>query len=248
MIGLMRARTLAGGVVAVSAAGWSAPALAPVVPVAATALHIPTRSALLGTVALTFDDGPHPAGTPAVLDALATEGVRATFFLVGEQVLRSPGLAGEVAAAGHAVAIHGHRHRNLLRVGRRALADDLDRAAEAIARHAGVVATLHRPPYGIYSHTALRAVRDRGWSPVLWSRWGRDWRRRATAPSIASELTGRVGEGDVLLLHDADDYGAPGSWRTTAAALPWVLEAVARRGLTFAPIAAAGDLAHTPGW
>ena len=62
-------------------------------------------------VGLTFDDGPHPQGTPATLDALSAAGATATFFLVGEQVARWPGLAAEIAAAGHEIGLHGYRHR-----------------------------------------------------------------------------------------------------------------------------------------
>jgi peptidoglycan/xylan/chitin deacetylase (PgdA/CDA1 family) len=229
------------------AAGWTVPALAPVVPALAAALAIPCRSALAGTVALTFDDGPHAEGTPAVLDALAAADVAATFFLVGEQVVRNPALAAEIAAAGHAVGVHGHRHRNLLRIGPAALAADLDRAAAVIEEATGAALALHRAPYGIYSWTALRAVRARGWAPVLWSRWGRDWRRRATPGSIVADVADGAAGGDVLLLHDADDYSAPGSWRATAAAVPRVIDAVRARGLGFAPIAAHADLAQPSG-
>jgi peptidoglycan/xylan/chitin deacetylase (PgdA/CDA1 family) len=214
-----------------AAAGWSVPALAPIVPAVARALDLPLRTAQPDAVALTFDDGPHPQGTPAVLELLARAGARATFFLVGEQVQRSPALAAEIAAAGHAIALHGHRHRNLLRLTPGAVAADLDRGADTVSTATGAAIALHRPPYGIYSWPALGAVRARGWTPLLWSRWGHDWRRRATAASIATEVTAAVAAGDVLLLHDADDYSAPGSWRNTVAALPRVLEALAARGL-----------------
>src|SRR5882757_6577854 len=137
-----------------TASAWAAPALAPIVPAVARVLEVPTRCALAGAVAVTFDDGPHPQGTPAVLRALAVAGAHATFFLVGEQVRRDPALAAEIAAAGHAVAVHGDRHRNLLRVGPRALADDLDRAAQTIADVTGAVPVHYRPPYGILNATA----------------------------------------------------------------------------------------------
>jgi len=71
----------------------------------------------------------------------------------------------------------------------------------------------------------------RGWRTLLWTQWGRDWERRATAESIAARVTQGAGEGSVLLLHDADDYSAPGSWRRTVAALPRVLATLADRGL-----------------
>src|SRR5579863_8851852 len=74
-------------------------------------LGIEDRTASATGYALTFDDGPHREGTPAVLEILAREGVRATFFLVGEQVRARPALAAEIVAAGHAVALHADRHR-----------------------------------------------------------------------------------------------------------------------------------------
>ena len=234
------------GAGAALAASWSLPALAPIVPAVAAALGIPTRASAPG-VAITFDDGPHAAGTSAVLETLAAAQVRATFFLVGEQVLRMPALAAEIVAAGHAVAVHGHRHRNMLRLPPRAIAADLDRGAAVIADATGVRPVLHRPPYGIYSWPGLAAVRARGWTPVLWSRWGRDWRRSATGPGIAALVAAGVRAGDVLLLHDADHYSAPESWRATAAALPRVLDAVAAARLAPVPLASGDDVAQPSG-
>jgi peptidoglycan/xylan/chitin deacetylase (PgdA/CDA1 family) len=231
------------GLLATAAAAWSLPALAPVAPPVARWLRIPTHAAWDGAVALTFDDGPHVQGTPAVLDLLARERARATFFLVGEQVRRAPALAAEIVAAGHAVAVHGDRHRNLLRLSPHAIAADLDRAFETIHSACGVVPDLHRAPYGVYSWPALRAVRARGWAPVLWSRWGRDWTARATADSITATVARELRAGDVLLLHDADDYSAPGSWRATVGALPAVLERIAAAGLRSEPLRAHADLA-----
>src|SRR5271154_5985530 len=83
--------------------------------------------------ALTFDDGPHPLGTPAVLEILARERVSATFFLVGEQVRRDPALAREIIDAGHAVGLHCDRHRNLLRLSPGQVREDLARAHHSIA-------------------------------------------------------------------------------------------------------------------
>ena len=220
-------------IAALGAAGvWSLPALAPLMPSLCSALGIPRRLERDDdAIALTFDDGPHPEGTPAVLEALDRAGARATFFLVGEQVERRPALAAEIAAAGHAIALHGHRHRNLLRVTPASLAGDLDRASHVIADATGVQPDLYRPPYGIFSPAGLGLLRKRALRPLLWSRWGRDWRAAATPASIAGEVTRDLEPGDVLLLHDADFYSAEGSWRRTAAALPSVLEEVARRGL-----------------
>ena len=215
-----------------AAGAWCLPALAPVMPSMCRALRVRRRlEPADGSVALTFDDGPHPDGTPAVLDALERAGARATFFVVGEQVERRPALAREIAAAGHRIALHGHRHRNLLRVPPCALADDLDRGRHVIAEATGAVPYLYRPPYGIFSPAGLVLAHRRGLGPLLWSRWGRDWGVRATPTSIASELTRDLEPGDVLLLHDADFYSAEGSWRRTVGALPRVIEEIARRGM-----------------
>ncbi len=230
------AATATGAALAAAAAtaGWSLPALAPLVPSLCRPLRIPRTLPDAGgppAVALTFDDGPHPRGTPAVLEALAAAGARATFFLIGEQVRRSPALTAEIVAAGHAVALHGDRHRLQLRVAPRALAEDLDRGHATIAEATGVAPRWHRPPFGIFSPAGLAHVRRRGWAPLLWSRWGHDWRLHRTPAQIAGELTGRLQAGDVLLLHDADDYSQPGSWQRTVAALPAVLAEIERRGL-----------------
>jgi peptidoglycan/xylan/chitin deacetylase (PgdA/CDA1 family) len=181
--------------------------------------------------ALTFDDGPHAQGTPAALEVLAAASARATFFLVGEQVLRNPALAGEIVAAGHGVGLHCHRHRNLLRLTPRQVREDITRALGAIEDATGRSPTLYRPPYGVPNTAALALARRRGWRTLLWSHWGRDWEAHATPESIAALLTGGVGDGAVLLLHDADDYGAPSSWRRTVTALPQVLETLGERGL-----------------
>jgi peptidoglycan/xylan/chitin deacetylase (PgdA/CDA1 family) len=181
---------------------------------------------------LTFDDGPHAEGTPAVLDVLAARGVKATFFLVGEQVERNPALAGEIVAAGHAIGLHCDRHRNLMRLGPRAVADDIARAQQRIEDATGRPIERYRPPYGIFNAAALSLVKRNGWRPLLWTRWGRDWEANATAASITQLLVGGgVEAGAVLLLHDADDYGASGSWRRTVAALPGVLDALEASGL-----------------
>jgi peptidoglycan/xylan/chitin deacetylase (PgdA/CDA1 family) len=218
----MRAERAAVGVLA----AWCAPAAAAHVPYAARLLGVRTRLPSPRGIALTFDDGPHREGTPAVLEELARAGARATFFLVGEQVERLPSLASEIAAAGHAVGIHGYRHTLLLRRTPAALRDDFARAAEVIGDATGVAPTLYRPPYGVFSLPALGLVRQLGWSPWLWSRWGRDWERSATPAAIAARATRDLSGGDVVLLHDADHYSSADSWRRTAAAVPSVLAAV----------------------
>jgi peptidoglycan-N-acetylglucosamine deacetylase len=224
-------RALLGAGVSAGAVLHAGPALAPVVPALGSKLGIVQRQDGVDGVALTFDDGPHPQGTPIVLEILREANARATFFLAGEQVERRPALAAEIVAAGHRVELHCYRHRNALRLTAREFLEDAECARAAIEEASGQAIADHRPPYGIYSAAALRACQRRGWRPVLWSKWGRDWRGRATARSIAHRATASIGGGDIVLLHDADYYSAPGSWARTAAALPIILEELGNCGL-----------------
>jgi peptidoglycan/xylan/chitin deacetylase (PgdA/CDA1 family) len=212
-------------------------ALAPVFPPAARLLAIRRRFPGADGVVLTFDDGPHPEGTPAVLEELARAGASAVFFVVGEQVRRRPELVQRILAEGHQVALHGDRHRLQSRLCGRTLRADLAAGLEAIERAAGARPRFHRPPYGIYSPAGLAAARDAGLAPLLWSRWGRDWRRHTTPEQIATRVLRAIGPGDVILLHDADFYSAPGSHVRTAAALALVLGQLrARKRATVLPV------------
>ena len=204
-------------------------ALAPVVPAAARALGLPRVLPGVSGVALTFDDGPHPDGTPAVLEVLARAQARAAFFMIGEQVQRRPALAAEVLAAGHVVALHGHRHRLQLRLSPDEVDADLRRGAAAIEDATGTGPVWHRPPFGIYSAAGLAYVREAGLRPLLWSRWGKDWRRFTTPGRIAARATAHVGSGDVILLHDADFYSSKNSHLRTVEALKSILAVLKAR-------------------
>jgi len=212
------------------AAAWCAPAAAPVCGPVAAAFRIPVRLPQRHGIAVTFDDGPHRQGTPAVLEALARADVQATFFLVGEQVERRPGLAREIAAAGHEIGVHGYRHTLLLRRSPRALREDYARAADIIGSATGAEPLVYRPPYGVFSAPALAIVRRLGWRPLLWSHWGRDWEARARPEAIAARASRDLSGGDVVLLHDADHYSFADSWRRTVSALPSVLESASATG------------------
>jgi peptidoglycan/xylan/chitin deacetylase (PgdA/CDA1 family) len=201
--------------------------LAPHVPRAADALGI--HRTVSGGVALTFDDGPHPEGTPAMLEILRGAGVEAMFFLVGEQVVRRPTLAAEIVQAGHAVALHGYRHRPQPLLSPRAVQDDLARGIDAIERATGRTPDWHRPPYGLYSPAGLQSARRRGLEPLLWSKWGKDWRRLTTPERIAHRATRELRSGDVILLHDADFYSSSGSHRRTAEGLTLILRELERQ-------------------
>jgi len=193
-----------------------------------------------GHVALTFDDGPDPAATPAFLRVLADRGVKATFFMLGSLVARAPGLAAEVAAAGHEVGVHGWDHRYLPARGPTATRSDLGRATELIAEVTGVRPWWFRPPYGVLSGPSLLTARNLGLTPLLWGAWGREWAAAATGETVLQTLRRGLDGGVTVLLHDSGAIAPPGSWEAALAALPPLLDECAHRGLRVGTVAEHG--------
>lgn len=188
-------------------------------------------------VALTFDDGPDPQSTPAFLEALDRLGWKATFFLLGSQVARDPGLAAEVVARGHELGVHGFQHSNHLRRSLRWTTDDLRRAVETIGQATGVAPGWFRPPYGALAASSLVAAHRAGLPTVLWTTWGRDWRAEATPDTVLADLATTWYRGATVLLHDSDVTSAPGSWRAALGALPTLAERWAAAGVAVGPLA-----------
>jgi peptidoglycan/xylan/chitin deacetylase (PgdA/CDA1 family) len=224
----LRPLVVTGGVLAAVQLGPAASWLPPLRRALAPALE---GRGPAGTVALSFDDGPHPEGTPAVLDALDELGWRATFFVLGEQVRRYPDIVTATVRRGHAVALHGDSHRYLIGRSPGAAMRDLRRGRDTVGELLGTAPSRWRPPYGVLSGPALIAARTLRLQPVLWSSWGRDWRAGATPSTVVADVMAGSLDGGTVLLHDSDLMSAPGSWRATVAALPLLAEQLATRGL-----------------
>jgi len=184
------------------------------------------------SVALTFDDGPHPQGTPAMLDTLDQLGWKATFFVLGTQARRHPEIVSETVRRGHEIAVHGDEHRYLIARSPWTAYGDLRRSTDTVTDITGAAPHWWRPPYGVLSGPGVFAARRLGLRPVLWSAWGRDWRADATADSVVADLLAAPVAGATLLLHDSDVTSAAGSWRTTVAALPLLAERLSGHALT----------------
>lgn len=188
-------------------------------------------------IALTFDDGPHPRGTPGVLEVLAELDVPATFFVIGRHVEAHPDLVRCIVESGHAVGNHTYAHaRDATFRSRRHWRDELARADAAIADAAGVVPRWFRPPMGFKTPLVMRAARDGGRVVVTWSRRGFDG-RPTTAPAIRRRLAGPVGPGDIVLLHDGVEPGGRRDPCATVEALPELVRAWRERGLEVVPLA-----------
>jgi peptidoglycan/xylan/chitin deacetylase (PgdA/CDA1 family) len=180
-------------------------------------------------VALTFDDGPDPATTPAVLDRLDELGLRATFFCLGAHAAAHPDLVAEALRRGHAVGTHGYDHAHHFARPPRWVRADLDRAMTAMAV-AGARPRWFRPPYGQATGATLVEARRHGLSVALWSAWGREW-DEADAGAVARRVTAALAPGSIVLLHDADVDSPPGSWRRGLDALGPIADALHRHGL-----------------
>jgi peptidoglycan-N-acetylglucosamine deacetylase len=191
-------------------------------------------------VALTFDDGPDPASTPAFLELLSSRGVRATFFLLGSMLVKSPDLAADVAAAGHEVGVHGWEHRYTVLRGPRAVSDDIERTRDAVAEATGLTPRFYRPPYGVLSAGALAAAHTLRLTPVLWSSWGREWAPGATPESVHETVAASLVGGGCVLLHDSDCTSPVGASAAALGALPRLLDTCAARGLGVGPLAEHG--------
>jgi peptidoglycan/xylan/chitin deacetylase (PgdA/CDA1 family) len=195
-----------------------------------------------GHVALTFDDGPDPDSTPEFTRLLADHGIRATFFMLGSMVERAPGLAAEIADAGHEIGVHGFDHRYLPARTPGAVRSDLRRALDTISRATGTRPRLFRPPYGVLSGPALMTARELDLTPVLWGAWGREWTPGATSESVFATLAGDLDGGVTVLLHDSGCTSPPGAWQAGLGALPLLLAECDRRGLCVGPVAEHGFL------
>ncbi|MCU1344253.1 MAG: polysaccharide deacetylase [Acidimicrobiia bacterium] len=187
-------------------------------------------------VALTFDDGPDGASTPAILDGLDEFGWKATFFMLGSMVDRHPGVAKEVADRGHEVAVHGYSHVSHLRRTPGDLRVDIERARQLVTEASGQTPIYFRPPHGSMAWGSWAGARRAGLETVLWSAWGRDWRPNLSPSEVVGDVARQLSPGATVLLHDSDCTSAAQCWRAAVGALPGLAELFARQGLEVGPL------------
>jgi peptidoglycan/xylan/chitin deacetylase (PgdA/CDA1 family) len=155
-------------------------------------------------VALTYDDGPNPPYTNAILDVLKREHVHATFFLVGEAVDAFPSVVQREAREGNALGNHTWEHEHLIVRSRAQVRESLLATDAAIYRAAGVHTHIMRPPYGGRDWLVLQEAQRLGYTPVMWSvPLARDW-EYPPAAVIAARILKYVGDGSIIVLHDGN--------------------------------------------
>ncbi len=184
---------------------------------------------------LTFDDGPDPDGTPLMLDALDTAGVKATFFVVGEQLMRHHAIAREALARGHELGLHGFEHSDHDTLAPGAARDDLARGVGTFEAAVGRRPRWMRPPYGRFSEASYEACSDLGLEPVYWSAWGLDW-EPIGAERITDLVLRDLREGTIVLLHDSPRYAPRESVLATVEAVGSIAAGARERGLELAPL------------
>ena len=170
-----------------------------------------------GQVAITLDDGPDPEVTPAVLDLLAAQGARATFFCIGERARAHPALTRRIVAGGHSVQNHSLRHGyGFSLLGPRAFGREIGDAQALLADLTGVRPHCFRAPAGLRNPLLDPVLHRLGLHLVSWTRRGFDT-RRGDPQRVLARLGNGLAAGDILLLHD-------GFAHRTAASTPAVLD------------------------
>lgn len=159
-------------------------------------------------IALTFDDGPHPIYTPLILDILNEYGIKATFFMVGENVKLYPDIAMRVLNEGHEIGNHTYSHPHLVNMNYGTLLDEVLECEDEIFKLSEYKPRLFRPPGGILGENILKASEKLEYNVILWNVDTRDW---ANTPSddIVENVITNTDNGDIILMHDYISYNSP---------------------------------------
>ncbi|HWL54783.1 MAG TPA: polysaccharide deacetylase family protein [Chthoniobacteraceae bacterium] len=179
-------------------------------------------------VAITFDDGPHKTLTPKLLDLLASRGIKATFFVLGERVVQDPAVARQIVTQGHEIADHSWSHPNLGKMSDANVQGQLERSRAAILKATGVSPKVFRPPYGSFSERQRRWAHEKfGYLTILWDVDPLDWKR--PGPSVVAErILSKAHHGSIILVHDIHSQSID--------AMPKVLDTLLSRGYRFVTV------------
>ena len=199
--------------------------------------RVPPNPGAPPTLYLTFDDGPNPRWTPALLDALRETGVRATFFLIDAHITGdTAAVVKRIADEGHAIGLHSGS-RTLMILPPDELAARLERASARIARITGTEpCRLFRPHAGWRSASMYQALdridyRLAGWS---WGMWDWDWWRRPQGDRVAARLARKASAGDIIVIHDGHHKNPQADRRHASEAVRRFVPLMQSRGFQFA--------------
>lgn len=176
------------------------------------------------TVYLTFDDGPIPEVTPWVLDTLDHYGIKATFFMVGENVLRNPDIFEQVKLRGHSIGNHTMNHVQGLKESTKSYLHNVFRANELIQTH------LFRPPHGLLRWGQSRVLRSR-FAIIMYDLVSHDYSRKLTGKQVFENVKRYARQGSIIVFHDSLK-----AERNLRYALPRSIEWLREQGFNFAKI------------
>ncbi|MEY2598193.1 MAG: hypothetical protein RLZZ142_452 [Verrucomicrobiota bacterium] len=217
----------AGNAVPAGSGGDSA-ATPPAKPLAAAKISYSSCNVEGPYVAMTFDDGPHAQNTPRLLDILKQRGIRATFFVVGQNAAEYPEILKRTAAEGHELASHSYTHPQLTGLGEGGLSDQMEKTHQAVLRNAGVTMKVMRPPYGALSENQRRWVfAHYGYRVILWDVDPLDWKYRDAA-RVEKEILQHTRAGSIILAHDIH--------KSTVDAMASTLDALLAKGFKFVTV------------
>ena len=183
-----------------------------------------------GKVALTFDDGPHPRYTHAILEVLREYGVSATFFVIGVNVENYPEAFCEIVQSGCEIGNHTYSHKNVTAMSKEEIGRELDMTEAAIMKHTDKRPTLFRPPQGAYDVGVEEIAFVRGYDIILWSIDTLDWAH--TPPDkITASVVSSLDNGDIILMHDYTSNG-----NSAAAALRVIIPRLLSLGYEFVTV------------
>jgi len=186
-------------------------------------------------IALTYDDGPNDPHTLKLLEVLAKQNVRATFFMIGRFVRERPEIARAVAAAGHVVGNHTFTHPLLIFKSADETRSELASCRDALSDAIGEHSKLFRPPFGGRRPATLRMARELGLETVMWNVTGYDW-NAPPAADVEARVTGQMRGGDVILLHDGGHKGMGADRSQTVIATGRLIERFKNEGFEFVTI------------
>lgn len=191
----------------------------------------PVESDEQKVIALTFDDGPDKRYTPAILDILKEKGVKATFFVVGLQVSKSPEVLERIVKEGHEIGNHTYNHKDLSKLGKDAILKEINAGDKAIKDAVGFVPVHFRAPYGAVSDTLKEILEKTGRHMIGWNIDTRDWAGTSVA-DMQQMIRTEAKPGGIILMHS---FGGK-HIEHTVEALPGIIDDLTEMGYTFASI------------
>jgi peptidoglycan-N-acetylglucosamine deacetylase len=179
---------------------------------------------------LTFDDGPHPTATPAIINILSERNILATFFFIGQNVQQYPDIAKQVALEGHQIGNHSYSHTNLFFKDKSFVQKQIIQTEEILELNLGKRTRFFRPPYGYFNLTILNVLKEIESTCVLWSIDSKDYRSEKQS-DVERRVLNNLSNGSISLFHD-NKYTA----KNLQTYLPSLLDTLLEKKFIFKPL------------